>query len=117
MNAMVFGADTGGRDVLPDRAIGPTDDGLYEAEAEFNDGETARLVGRPLEEVRALPMPRKREILMNARKKQLQDLISTYYRERGWTDAGIPTVATLKGLGLWSFLSEEARTKISALAA
>ncbi len=117
MNAMVFGADTGGRDVLPDRAIGPTDDGLYEAEAEFNDGETARFVGRPLEEVRTLPTPRKREILMNARKKQLQDLISTYYRERGWTDAGIPTVATLKGLGLWPFLSEEARTKISALAA
>jgi aldehyde:ferredoxin oxidoreductase len=117
MNAMVFGADTGGRDVLPDRAIGPTDDRLYEAEAAFNDGETARLVGRRLEEVRTLPTPRKREILMNARKKQLQDLISTYYRERGWTDAGIPTVATLKGLGLWPFLSEEARTKISALAA
>jgi aldehyde:ferredoxin oxidoreductase len=117
MNAMVFGADTGGRDVLPDRAIGPTDDGLYEAEAEFNDGETARLVGGPLEEVCTRPTPRKREILMNARKKQLQDLISTYYRERGWTDAGIPTVATLQGLGLWQFLSEEARTKISALAA
>jgi len=117
MNAMVFGADTGGHDDLPDRAIGPTDDRLYEAEVEFNDGEAARLLGRPLEEVRTLPTPRKREILMNARKKQLQDLISTYYRERGWTDAGIPTVATLKGLGLWPFLSEEARTKISALAA
>ncbi|OPY86370.1 MAG: Aldehyde ferredoxin oxidoreductase, domains 2 & 3 [Syntrophaceae bacterium PtaU1.Bin231] len=116
MNAMVFGADTRGRDSLPDRAVGPTDDGLYEAEGEFHDNEVARLLGRPLEEVRALPTSRKREILMDDRRKRLRELIRAYYRERGWTDSGIPTVSTLKGLGLWEFLTEEARMKISALA-
>jgi aldehyde:ferredoxin oxidoreductase len=116
MNAMVFGAETRGHDDLPDRAVGPTDDSLYEAEAEFNDGEAARLLGRPPEEIRALPTSRKREILMDARRRQLRELILIYYRERGWTSGGIPTVDTLNDLGLWEFLNEETRKKISELA-
>ena len=58
----------------------------------------------------------KRELLMKHRKEQLRELIQAYYRERGWTPSGIPTPATLKQIGLWDFLTEEARKKIEGLA-
>jgi aldehyde:ferredoxin oxidoreductase len=54
----------------------------------------------------------KREILMQHRKEDLRKLIQTYYNERGWNASGIPTIDTLKRVGLWSFLNEEARTKM-----
>ena len=68
------------------------------------------------EEIRGLPTAEKRELLMKHRREQLHDLIQAYYRERGWTPSGIPTPATLKRIGLWDFLTEEARTKIGTLA-
>jgi hypothetical protein len=37
-------------------------------------------------------------------------------QERGRTPSGIPTPATLKQIGLWDFLTEEARAKIGTLA-
>ena len=58
----------------------------------------------------------KREILMKHRKEQLQKLVQAYYHARGWSTTGIPTVDTLKKLGLWDFLTEEARTIIGELA-
>ncbi|MBU4121409.1 MAG: hypothetical protein KKA48_07635, partial [Proteobacteria bacterium] len=39
MNVMVYGAETGKNDWIPERAIGPLDDALYEAEGAYNDGE------------------------------------------------------------------------------
>jgi aldehyde:ferredoxin oxidoreductase len=63
-----------------------------------------------------MPTKEKRELLMRHRRGQLRDLIQAYYRERGWTPKGIPTPATLKGIGLWDFLTEEARRKIALLA-
>ena len=36
-------------------------------------------------------------------------------QQRGWTDKGIPKIDTLKQIGLWNFLSEEARTRITAM--
>ena len=62
-----------------------------------------------------MPTAEKRERLMNHRKEELRRLIQVYYEERGWNAAGIPTVETLKFLGLWNFLNEEAQTRISAL--
>jgi aldehyde:ferredoxin oxidoreductase len=58
----------------------------------------------------------KRQLLMSHRKEQLSRLIQAYYRERGWTAAGIPTGNTLRQVGLWSFLNEKAKATISALA-
>jgi aldehyde:ferredoxin oxidoreductase len=57
----------------------------------------------------------KREILMKHRKEELKKLIGVYYAQRGWNEAGIPKVETLKEIGLWNFLSDEARTKVSAM--
>ena len=53
---------------------------------------------------------------MTARKAELTKLIQAYYAERGWTESGIPRPAVLKELGLWEFLKDDTRTRISALA-
>ena len=57
----------------------------------------------------------KREILMNHRKGELAKLIRVYYEERGWNDSGIPTDDTLEKIGLWKFLDEATKAKISEL--
>ena len=115
MNVMTFGKSTGEQDWIPDRAIGPTDDALYLAEKDYNDKEVGRILGKPASEIAVRNTAEKREILMNFRKKQLRKLIQIYYQERGWTDSGIPTIDTLKNIGLWNFLNDEVKTRISEL--
>ncbi len=44
MNVMVYGGETGKNDWIPERAIGPLDDELYDAEKEYNDGEIGRIM-------------------------------------------------------------------------
>jgi aldehyde:ferredoxin oxidoreductase len=116
MNVMVYGAKTGEKDWIPERAIGPTDDALYEAEEAYHDQELSAFLGKPVAADPALTTAKKRELMMNRRREQLRELIQTYYRERGWTPSGIPGPATLKRIGLWDFLTEEARVKIATLA-
>jgi aldehyde:ferredoxin oxidoreductase len=115
MNAMIFGEGTGEHDWVPDRAIGPTDDELYDAEKDFHDAELSKILDKPLEDVEKMHTEDKREILMNFRKEQLQKLIHTYYRERGWNANGVPKVETLKKIGLWDFLNQETQTKITEM--
>jgi aldehyde:ferredoxin oxidoreductase len=115
MNAMIFGEGTGEHDWVPDRAIGPTDDDLYDAEKDFHDAEVSKILGKPLEDAEEMHTKDKREILMNFRKEQLQKLIQTYYRERGWNANGVPKVETLKQVGLWEFLNKETQTKITEM--
>jgi aldehyde:ferredoxin oxidoreductase len=115
MNAIIFGRNTGEKDWVPDRAIGPTDDDLYDAEKDYHDAEISKILGKPLEDVEKMQAKDKREILMNHRKDQLQKLIHAYYHERGWSAAGIPTVETLKQVGLWEFLNRETQTKITEM--
>jgi aldehyde:ferredoxin oxidoreductase len=52
---------------------------------------------------------------MNHRKEQLHQLIQAYYQERGWNTSGIPTIDTLKQIGLWTFLNEGTKIKIFEL--
>ncbi len=115
MNAMVFGQETGKNDWVPDRAIGPTDDDLYDAEKSYNDGELSAIPGKSTEEIQKMQTGEKREALMKHRKGQLQELVRAYYRERGWSASGIPTIDTLKKIGLWQFLSEETKKGIASL--
>jgi aldehyde:ferredoxin oxidoreductase len=116
MNAVVYGRETGKKDWIPDRAIGPTDDELYHAEEEYNNQELNRLTGKSLTEIQAMKTGAKRKDLIDLRKEDLRKLIQVYYQERGWTDSGIPTVDTLKKIGLWPFLKEDAQAKIAELA-
>jgi len=116
MNAVIFGEQTGMYDWIPDRAIGPTDDALYESEAAYSDADLGRLAVLTPEEIGRMPVTERRARLMSGRKAALTELIQAYYGERGWTERGIPRPAVLKELGLWKFLREDTRTKISALA-
>jgi aldehyde:ferredoxin oxidoreductase len=52
---------------------------------------------------------------MKNRKEELRKLIGIYYAQRGWNKAGIPKVETLKKIGLWNFLSDEAKTKVTTM--
>jgi aldehyde:ferredoxin oxidoreductase len=115
MNVMRYGAETCAHDWIPDRAVGPTEDALYETEADYNDGQVALILGVAVDEAKAMPTSRKRETLMEHRKKELRRLIQVYYEERGWSEKGIPTIATLQKLGLWDFLNEGTRIRLVEL--
>jgi aldehyde:ferredoxin oxidoreductase len=117
LNALHYGADTIYYDWVPDRAIGPTDDALYEDEAEYNDRDLAGHLGRTMDVLQDLTIEEKRRMLMDRRKDQLRRLISVYYQERGWSLSGIPLPKTLQKLGLWEFLNEEAKDIITQLTA
>ena len=115
MNVMHYGHNTSGYDWIPDRAIGPTDDALYEIEAAYNDGEVARILGATAAEVAAINTSDKRKELMAFRKQELTKLIQVYYAERGWNAYGVPFIDTLQELGLWEFLTIQAKGSIMAL--
>jgi aldehyde:ferredoxin oxidoreductase len=116
MNVMKFGRDAVNYDWVPDRAIGPTDDQLYLLEGEYNDAEVAKILSKQVDELLSIPVAERRELLMSHRKQELRRLIHTYYQKRGWSEQGIPTVETLKRLGLWSFLNGETRGRMVELA-
>jgi aldehyde:ferredoxin oxidoreductase len=115
MNMMAYDKKTGEHDWIPDRAIGPTEDSLYEKEKDYNDGQLSIILSKPPSDIQKMQTAEKREILMKHRKEELKKLIGVYYAQRGWNEAGIPKVETLKEIGLWNFLSDEARTKVSAM--
>jgi aldehyde:ferredoxin oxidoreductase len=115
MNVMRFGAKTGRYDWIPDRAVGPTDDRLYEAELAENDRELCEILNKPMKELLKMETAKKRELLMTHRKEQLRKLVRVYYEKRGWTAHGIPTMKTLQRLGLWVFLNGETRARIAEL--
>lgn len=116
MNVLFYGETVGEHDWIPDRAIGPIDDDLYEAEKGYHDEELAAMPEKNTNDIEKMGTAEKRECLMRNRKEQLRRLIEVYYGERGWTASGIPTPDTLKKVGLWPFLNEEARARISDLA-
>jgi aldehyde:ferredoxin oxidoreductase len=115
MNVMHYGRDTSTYDWIPDRAIGPTEDSLYEAEAEYNDHELSHVMEMPVNEISAMTTHDKRLQLMQHRKEQLKELVRVYYEERGWNENGIPSVSTLKHLGLWPYLTTEVKNRIAEL--
>lgn len=115
MNVMQYGKDTVRYDWIPERAIGPTEDCLYEAEADYNDLRVSEILSRSAEEVAAMDVTVRRSILMDHRKKELHRLIQVYYEERGWSERGIPRVETLQQLGLWAFLTEETQKTLQTL--
>jgi aldehyde:ferredoxin oxidoreductase len=117
MNIMVYGTETALHDRIPDRAVGPTDDALYDAEKEDNDRELSGFLEKPLAEVQGMTPAEKRELLMSRRKERLRELVQTYYRVRGWNEEGIPTPETLKRIGLWEFLNGETKARILEMTA
>jgi aldehyde:ferredoxin oxidoreductase len=112
LNVLHYGRETGRHDWIPDRAIGPTDDLLYEAEADYNDLDLATRLSKTAQQLNGMTTSQKRETLMQLRKNELRRLIDVYYQERGWSPSGIPLPETLKRLGLWEFLGDEVQSVI-----
>ncbi len=115
MNIMTFGEKTGEQDRIPDRAIGPTEDVLYENEKDYNDAQLSAILNKPLADVQRMETAEKRALLMKQRREELKKLIGVYYRQRGWTERGIPTVETIRRIGLWDFLEEETKRIITRI--
>lgn len=115
MNVMRFGRETARKDWIPERAIGPTENAHYDAEAEYNDSELSRILAKPLEEIQLMSTEEKRGILMRDRTEGLRKLVRVYYEERGWNENGIPKVETLQALGLWDFMNPESKQRIAEL--
>ncbi|HLO25825.1 MAG TPA: aldehyde ferredoxin oxidoreductase C-terminal domain-containing protein, partial [Geobacteraceae bacterium] len=72
-------------------------------------------IGKTAAEIAEMTTAARRERLMTHRKEELHRLVEVYYEERGWNASGIPTVETLKFLGLWNFLNKDARVMIAEL--
>lgn len=84
-------------DSLPYRAVGPVTELEYESRAERYDQQLAEtyqvaIAGKSTSEKVAL--------LRRFREQQYETLKDAVYHRRGWTSDGIPTLATVKRLGI-----------------
>jgi aldehyde:ferredoxin oxidoreductase len=90
-----MGFGTREQDAIPYRSVGPVTVEEYESRAERYDKQLKELVGfdpggKSTEE--------KMTALREYREDQYEKLIDAVYKRRGWTENGIPTLATLKKL-------------------
>jgi aldehyde:ferredoxin oxidoreductase len=90
-----MGFGTREHDAIPYRSVGPVTVEEYESRAERYDKQLKELVGfdpggKSTEE--------KMTALREYREDQYEKLIDAVYKRRGWTENGIPTLATLKKL-------------------
>jgi len=84
-------------DTIPYRSVGPVTDVEYESRAERYDQQLRDLVGVDPE---GLSTAEKRLALRRHREDQYQKLIDAVYARRGWTPDGIPTLETVRALGI-----------------
>ncbi len=84
-------------DTIPYRAVGPVTVDEYESRQERYDGQ---LVEKHQVDIKGLSSEEKVARLRELREAQYEKLKDAVYERRGWTSDGIPTVATVKRLGI-----------------
>ncbi len=84
-------------DALPYRAVGPVTELEYESRAERYDQQLADACNV---EVAGKGTAEKLALLRKFREQQYETLKDAVYQRRGWTSEGIPTLATVKRLGI-----------------
>jgi aldehyde:ferredoxin oxidoreductase len=84
-------------DSLPYRAMGPVTVEEYESRQERYDTQLAEKYGA---DIQGKDTPWKVAALRKHREAQYETLKNAVYKRRGWTSNGIPTVATVKRLGI-----------------
>jgi aldehyde:ferredoxin oxidoreductase len=84
-------------DALPYRAVGPVTELEYESRAERYD---TQLQEKYKVDIEGKDTAEKMAILRQLREEQYERLQDAVYERRGWTPSGIPTVATVKRLGI-----------------
>jgi aldehyde:ferredoxin oxidoreductase len=92
-----MGFGTRAYDALPYRAVGPVTELEYESRAERYD---TQLQEKYKVEVEGKDTAEKMATLRRLREEQYEKLQDAVYERRGWTDEGIPTVATVRRLGI-----------------
>jgi aldehyde:ferredoxin oxidoreductase len=92
-----MGFGTRVHDALPYRAVGPVTELEYESRAERYDAELKEKYKVDIEDK---DTAEKMAILRKLREEQYEKLQDAVYERRGWTPDGIPTVATVKRLGI-----------------
>jgi aldehyde:ferredoxin oxidoreductase len=92
-----MGFGTRPHDALPYRAVGPVTELEYESRAERYDTE---LKEKYKVDIEGKDTVEKMAALRKLREEQYEKLQDAVYERRGWTPNGIPTVATVKRLGI-----------------
>jgi aldehyde:ferredoxin oxidoreductase len=92
-----MGFGTRAQDILPYRAMGPVTEEEYESRKERYDGQLMEKHGINIEDKSTAE---KVAVLRKVREEQYEQLIDAVYERRGWTQNGIPTVKTVKRLGI-----------------
>ena len=92
-----MGYGTREHDALPYRAVGPVTIEEYESRQDRYDTELAEKYGV---DAKGKNTPWKVAELRRHRETQYETLKDAVYKRRGWTPNGIPTVATVKRLGI-----------------
>jgi aldehyde:ferredoxin oxidoreductase len=92
-----MGFGTREHDAIPYRSVGPVTDVEYESRAERYDGQLRELLGI---EPEGMSTEEKRLALRRHREAQYEKLIDAVYERRGWNRNGIPTLETMRALGI-----------------
>ncbi|MDX2500086.1 MAG: aldehyde ferredoxin oxidoreductase C-terminal domain-containing protein [Deltaproteobacteria bacterium] len=92
-----MGFGTRAHDALPYRAMGPVTELEYESRAERYD---TQLQEKYKVDIDGKSTAEKLAIMRQLREEQYEKLQDAVYERRGWTSEGIPTVATVKRLGI-----------------
>jgi aldehyde:ferredoxin oxidoreductase len=92
-----MGLGTREHDAIPYRSAGPVTDVEYESRAERYDQQLQELVGI---DPTGMDTAEKRLALRRYREEQYEKLIDAVYKRRGWNENGIPTLETVRKLGI-----------------
>jgi aldehyde:ferredoxin oxidoreductase len=92
-----MGYGTREHDAIPYRSMGPVTNIEYESRADRYDGQLRELVGMAPD---GMSTTEKRLALRRYREEQYEKLIDAVYKRRGWNEDGIPTLETLRALGI-----------------
>jgi aldehyde:ferredoxin oxidoreductase len=84
-------------DAIPYRAVGPVTEEEYESRQERYDGQLKEKHGVDIE---GKSVTEKVAILRRLREEEYERLKDAVYERRGWTPQGIPTVQTVRRLGI-----------------
>ena len=92
-----MGYGTREHDTIPYRAMGPVTEEEYESRQELYD---TQLKEKYSIDIDGMDTKKKTAVLREKREEQYELLTDAVYERRGWTNNGIPTVKTVKRLGI-----------------
>ncbi len=92
-----MGYGTREHDTVPYRAVGPVTPEEYESRTDRYD---AQLTDKYELDISGMSTPEKVAALRRKREEQYEQLKDAVYKRRGWTSNGIPTLETVKRLGI-----------------